>query len=194
VIAGGFSRGDNAFAWGGAMAVRREVFESAGVAAYWRGAVSDDFRISRAIHDAGLRIAFAPGAMVAATDHTGGREFLDWIERQLIITRIHEPKLWWLGLVSHVVYCGVMAGTAIAPSTGRIAVLAAILGCGMVKGARRARWARQCLPAQARFFERYEWIYSVLMPVGTWLWLYGFVSSARTNTIRWRGHTIKLNS
>lgn len=194
VIAGGFSGGNNHFAWGGAMAIRRETFERARVAEHWRGTVSDDFLISRAVHRAGLRIAFAPGAMVASADHTGAREFLGWIERQLIITRVYSPKLWWLGLVSHAIYCSAMAGALVAATPMRLVMLGAILACGMAKGAARAEWARLCLPAQERFFRRYQWIYSFLTPLGTWLWMYAFLASARTNTIRWRGYTIRLRA
>ncbi len=192
VIAGGFSPGNNHFAWGGAMAIRRETFEGARVVENWRGTVSDDFLISRAVHRAGLRIAFAPGAMVASTDHTGAIEFLGWIERQLIITRVYSPRLWWLGLVSHAIYCSAMAGAVVAPTPMRLVMLGAMLSCGMAKGAARAEWARSCLTAQEPFFRRYQWIYSLLIPVGTWLWMYAFLASARTNTIRWRGYTIRL--
>lgn len=51
---------DKSFAWGGGTALRREVFESAGVLRYWRGAVSDDYRLTDALRAAGLGIRFLP--------------------------------------------------------------------------------------------------------------------------------------
>ncbi len=192
VIAGGFGARDNAFAWGGAMAIRRDTFDRIRVPSYWHGTVSDDFRISRAAHDAGLRIAFAPGALVASTDGTGGREFLAWIERQMVITRIYEPRLWWLGLLSHSVYCAAMAGALASPTPLRLAALAVTLGCGMWKGRARAKWARQCLPEYDAWFARRGWIYAWWTPVATWVWLYSFLASARTNTIHWRGYRYRL--
>jgi cellulose synthase/poly-beta-1,6-N-acetylglucosamine synthase-like glycosyltransferase len=192
VIAGGLGGGDNAFAWGGAMAIRREAFHLYRVPEHWRGTVSDDFLLSRAVHSRGLRIAFAPGALVASTDSTGGAEFLGWIERQMVITRIYNPKLWWLGLVSHLVYCGAMAGAVASPTPFRVAAVAVALGCGMWKGRRRARWARLCLPAHEAFFDRHGWIYTWWTPMATWVWLYSFLASARTDTIRWRGRRYRL--
>ena len=69
-IGGTLGPGDNRFAWGGAMAIRREVFQSIKVPEVWKNAVSDDYALSAAVHAAGLRIAFAPGAMVVSPDHT----------------------------------------------------------------------------------------------------------------------------
>ncbi len=87
------------------MAIRREVFERARVAEHWRGSVSDDYSVSAAVRAAGLKIVFAPGAMVASTDSSGGGEFLRWIRRQMLITRVYRPGLWTLGLAAHLVYC-----------------------------------------------------------------------------------------
>lgn len=193
VIAGGFRGADNGFAWGGAMAIRREVFQQIDVPGFWHGTVSDDFRISHAVRAAGLRIAFAPGAMVPSLDRTAAREFLGWIERQMIITRVYSPRIWWVGFIAHLIYCGAMLGALIAPSPARLAVLAVILGAGMWNGARRAQWARQCLgPAHAAWFDRYGWVHTGFVPLGTWVWLYSFFASARTTTIRWRGREYRL--
>jgi cellulose synthase/poly-beta-1,6-N-acetylglucosamine synthase-like glycosyltransferase len=60
-IAGGFAPGPQgapAFAWGGAMALRRETFARARVAELWRGSVSDDYRLTHAVRAAGLQVRF----------------------------------------------------------------------------------------------------------------------------------------
>ncbi len=194
VIAGGFGGANQRFAWGGAMAIRRETFVSARVAEFWQGTVSDDFRIAHAMRAAKLRIAFAPGAMVAAVDGTGGAEFLGWIQRQMIITRVYEPALWRIGFLAHAIYGGAMAGAVLAPTRARIAAVGLILGLGMWKGARRGRLMRACLPAQDSYFVRHGWIYTWWTPLVTWVWLYSFAASAVTRTIRWRGHVYRLGS
>src|SRR5581483_2276848 len=110
--------GNAPFAWGGAMAIRRELFSDIHVAEYWTRWVSDDYALAEAVHAAGLRVAFAPGAMVAATDHCTCREFFAWARRQMIITRIYHPKLWWTALAAHFFYCGGMAAAITASLLG----------------------------------------------------------------------------
>ncbi|MBK5291433.1 MAG: glycosyltransferase [Acidobacteriia bacterium] len=196
VIAGGFHGGNNAFAWGGAMAIRRETYHGARVPEFWRGAISDDFRIAAAIHAAGLRIAYAPGALVASTDHTTAGEFLDWIERQMIITRVYHPKLWWLGLFSHLIYCGAMAASVYVSFQGSTFageyVLVTQLGLGMLKGTNRASLAKAAMPAYETWFKRHGWVLTWWVPLATWFWLYSFLASARTNVISWRGNRYRV--
>jgi len=188
VIAGGFGPEGNAFVWGGAMAMRRDTFERTRVAAYWERAVSDDFRLAEAVRDAGLRIAFAPGAMVASRDHTTSGEFLEWIERQMKITRAYQPRLWWIGLFAHFIYCAAMvAGAASAP-----VALAAQIALGMVKGRNRAAIARGCFPEDAAWFRRYGWVYKWAAPLTTWLWMYSFLASSASRRITWRGREYSL--
>src|SRR6185369_3061321 len=117
---GSFGAGRAHFAWGGAMALRREVFESARVAEYWRGAVSDDYRLTHAMRAAGLEIRFAPRAMVASEGDCKAGEFLSWAVRQMIITRVYSPGLWRIGFVAHVVYCGAMVLAAAAIAAGHV--------------------------------------------------------------------------
>ena len=45
---------DKNFCWGGSTAIRRETFERLRVSKCWRGTVSDDFTLTRVLHDAGV--------------------------------------------------------------------------------------------------------------------------------------------
>jgi ceramide glucosyltransferase len=188
VIAGGFGPEGNSFVWGGAMAIRRETFIAARVADYWRGAVSDDFRLAEAVRDAKLRIAFTPGAMVASRDRTSASEFLEWIVRQMKITRAYRPKLWWLALFAHLVYCGAMVASAMAAP----AALLGQIALGMVKGRNRAVIAQGCFPDDAAWFARNGWVYALAVPLITWLWLYALLASAVSRRINWRGRQYDL--
>jgi ceramide glucosyltransferase len=93
VIAGTFGPGGNAFAWGGSMAIRRETFYELRVPDHWTRTVSDDYALSEAVLRAGLRIAFAPGAMAVSSGRTTARAFLNWARRQLTITRVYRAAL-----------------------------------------------------------------------------------------------------
>lgn len=191
-IAGGFGPGDNRFAWGGAMAIRRDTFFRLHVPDFWRGTVSDDYGLTAAVKRAGLRIAFAPGAMVASSDGTRGREFLGWIRRQMTITRVYSPRLWWLGFLSHLFYCGAMVACVGRGGWMGWGLLTLQLGLGLWKGRNRLELARQMLPEQREWFARWGWTHIWLVPVGTWVWLYSFLSSAWSNVIHWRGYRHKL--
>jgi cellulose synthase/poly-beta-1,6-N-acetylglucosamine synthase-like glycosyltransferase len=195
VAAGMLGPGDNAFAWGGAMAIRKEVFAEIRVTEYWEGAVSDDYALSAAVHDAGLRIAYAPGALTPCFDHTTAARFFAWMRRQMAITRAYSPRLWWMAFVAHVVYCGGMAGSLAASIAGdRIAewALLAQLAPGMLKGMNRAVLAKAALPEQEAWFKRHSWVHALWVPLAMWLWLIALVSSAWGDTIEWRGRRYRL--
>ncbi|MFN7937613.1 MAG: glycosyltransferase [Bryobacteraceae bacterium] len=192
VIAGGMGPGRNNFCWGGAMAIRRETFLSLNVPAWWQGAISDDYRLSEAVKAAGLRIAFAPAAMVASTDSTTLPEFLAWSRRQLMITRFYAPNLWKLSVFAHAVYCGAMLAALKIATVASIAALAIQLGVGMYKGWNRIRCARLVLQNYPILFQTFGVLHVLLVPVGTWLWLYSSVAAGFGNTIHWRGYRIVL--
>ncbi|MGC9945857.1 MAG: glycosyltransferase [Bryobacteraceae bacterium] len=197
VIAGTFGPGPNAFAWGGSMAIRREVFQAIHVPDSWRDTVSDDYALSDAVRRAGFRIAFAPGAMAVSTDRIGGRAFFAWARRQLTITRVYRPRLWWTALAAHIFYCGGMAAAVAASIHGNRGaewVLLAQLSPGMLKGANRATLAKAELPDCKAWFERHAWVHTLWVPLGTWIWLIVLLASACGNQIEWRGHRYRLTA
>lgn len=197
VVAGGYGPSPADFAWGGSMAIRRAMFDRLGVGERWRGTISDDYALSAAVRDAGLAIRYAPGACAVSRDHTGGLELLGWIRRQLLITRVYRPRLWSLGLIAHLVYCGAMVAALVLAIEGQVLGLAALalqLGLGMWKGARRLALFRDTLPAHQEWLREHGWVHVWWVPLGTWLWLAGFVASAFGRTIRWRGRRYELRA
>ena len=196
-IAGAMRPDGKNFAWGGSMALRRETFESAKVAEYWQGAVSDDYRLTHAMEDAGLEVRFAPGAMAATTGHCTREEFLSWAVRQLKITRVYRKNLWIAGLIAHVVYCGAMVLSLAAAAMGDLIGLGALVVTtlpGMAKGAMRGYCGRLMFPEREEWFDRHGWAYFWWTPVATWIWLYAFLGSAGSKVIRWRGYVYELVS
>ena len=197
VIAGTFGPGSNAFAWGGSMAIRRETFYAIRVPEFWRDTVSDDYALSEAVHRAGLRIVFAPLAMAVSAGRTTGRDFLAWARRQLIITRLYRPRLWWTALVAHIFYCGGMAAAvaaSIGGSRGAEWVLIAQLSPGMLKGTNRAILAKAELPECKAWFDRHAWVHTLWVPLATWIWLIALAASAFGNSIEWRGNRYRLKT
>ena len=195
VIAGTLGPGANAFAWGGSMATRRSTFYEIRVPEFWQGTVSDDYALSDAVRQAGLRIAFVPGAMAVSEGRTTARAFLRWARRQMTITRVYRPRLWWMALAAHVLYCGGMAAAIIASIRGSLGaewVLVAQLSPGMLKGANRATLAKAELPEYESWFKRHAWVHAIWVPLATWLWLIVLLTSAVGNRIEWRGNRYDL--
>jgi cellulose synthase/poly-beta-1,6-N-acetylglucosamine synthase-like glycosyltransferase len=195
VAAGTLGAGNNRFAWGGAMAIRKEVFFQTRVPEFWQGALSDDYALSQAVHAAGLGIAYAPGALTPCREHIRAGRFFGWIRRQMAITRIYAPRLWWQCLIAHLFYCGGMAASVIAAARGnRLAVgaLIAQLLPGMLKGVNRARLARASLPGYEAWFKRHAWVHAIFVPLATWVWLIALAASAFARSIVWRGRRYSL--
>jgi cellulose synthase/poly-beta-1,6-N-acetylglucosamine synthase-like glycosyltransferase len=195
VSGGRLGPGDNPFAWGGAMAIRKEIFAQAAVSERWKNTISDDYTLTAAIHAAGLQIAYAPGALTPSAEHVTAAQFLEWSRRQMRITRAYAPRLWWMALVGHVIYCGGMAASIIAAVRGyRLAewALIAQLSPGMLKGLNRATLARAALPQCEPWFQRHQWVHALWVPLATWMWLLALVSSAFGRTIEWRGYRYRL--
>jgi hypothetical protein len=195
VAAGGLGAGDNRFAWGGAMAIRKEVFFEVHVPDFWMGALSDDYALSQAVHAAGLTIAYAPGALTPSLEHITCGRFFGWTRRQMAITRVCAPRLWWPALIAHIFYCGGMAASVVASIRGnRLAewALIAQLSPGMLKGLNRATRAKASLPGHEAWFKRHAWVHAIWVPLGTWLWLVALGSSAFARSIEWRGRRYRL--
>ena len=121
--------------------------------------------------------------------------FFAWIRRQMALTRLYAPRLWWTGLIAHIFYCGGMAASVIASIRGnRLAewALIAQLSPGMLKGLNRATLAKAALPEYEAWFKRHSWVHAIWVPLATWVWLIALVSSGLARTIEWRGRRYAL--
>lgn len=195
VAAGMLGPGDNPFVWGGAMAIRKEVFFRARVPDCWDGEINDDYALAEAVHGLPCSLAFAPGALTPAREHTSFVRFFSWSRRQMAMTRLYSPRLWWPGLVSHIFYCTAMTASALFAARGYLPAIGALvlqLAPGMWKGRCRARLARRALPEHESWFRRCGWAHWLLVPFATWAWLLAFASSALLRRIEWRGRLYEL--
>jgi hypothetical protein len=187
--------GDSPFVWGGSMAIRKETFFEIGVFGHWKNTVSDDYALTSALKAAHLKIAYAPGALAPSFDRVSCRGFFEWSRRQMILTRVYRPRLWWTGLLAHIFYCGGMAASIVASIAGyRLAewALIAQLSPGMLKGLNRATLARAALPDHEAWFRRHAWVHAIWVPLATWLWLVALASAAFQSHIVWRGQRYEL--
>jgi len=194
-VAGLLGAGNNPFVWTGAMAIRKETFFEFHLTEAWRTAEDEHGTLIRAIHKAHRFIAFAPGAMVAVAGRVSAREFLRFARRQMVIARVHLPRLWWSALLAHIFYCGAMAAAITASvrgSRGAEWALVALLGLGMLKGVNRATLARAELPDREAWFKRHAWVHALWVPLATWVWLWVLLASAFSGASEWRGRRYGL--
>lgn len=83
-----------AFAWGGAMAIRKELFQQADVSGCWDRSADDDLALTTAVRKAGKKIHFVPQCIVTTESDDGWRTVVEWMNRQLILTKVYFRPLW----------------------------------------------------------------------------------------------------
>jgi len=197
----------NNFAWGGSMAIRAADFHRLKVAErYWASAVSDDYALTRAVRAAQGRIRFEPRCLVASHEESSWSAFLNWANRQIIITRVYMPHLWVMGLAAYLLYAltvllglGLLVWPAplIANARQRILVAGILLVIhllGVAKGRIRSIVAREIFPEEADLLRRRGACYWQLAPLVPWVMLVNFVTAGATRRIEWRGIRYELRS
>jgi len=92
------------FVWGGSAAITRDTFERIRVADNWERALSDDYALTAAVRQAGLRIVFVPRCLLVTREDFGLKSALEFTRRQVTITRVYKPAAWWTGLISHTLF------------------------------------------------------------------------------------------
>lgn len=191
------------FCWGGSMALRREMFESLDIKSCWKGVLSDDFAVTKAVHDAGLALEFVPRALCASFEHQTLAEMLEFTTRQMKITRVYSPGLWLLSMFGSTLFCGVMiAGIAILLTSelGSLAMLAAVAALALVtaftlaKAFIRLRAVRFALSDHEALLAKQVIPQCVLAFVTPAIFLVNTILALFSRKIVWRGTTYELKS
>ena len=191
------------FCWGGGTAIRRSVFDQAGVAEEWLHSVSDDYSMTRALERADRPIVFLPECLVPSfveTDFTGLMEFTN---RQILITRVYAQKMWGISAGIHLLYSvtlvlgivlslGDFLATRPAFHLATLTFLPVLLA--MIRGALRAAGVSEVLALYRSQIAGQAWIYVVLPVFLSYFYLVNFIVSVFTRKIRWRGVTYELIS
>jgi ceramide glucosyltransferase len=187
------------FAWGGSMAIRRENFERLRVLRRWDGAVSDDYMLTGAVHEARQRIKFIPAALVRSPLAIGWRGLFEFTTRQIRITRVYSPIVWKLGLATHLFYnltfWGILAWMGLRGGQPTLALLASgIYLLGAVSGALRATVADRLVNPDGGRNIGLIVAHTVLNPLVSLLYLGNFLASLASRQIVWRGITYEMVS
>ncbi len=187
--------GENSgFAWGGATAIRRETFDKLAIRKRWAGAVSDDYALTAALKEAGLRIKFIPQCLVASPTTVGLADLLEFTTRQMRITRVYSPTVWKFAALSHALYnLAFWGGLVMLPGASRW-MLAAIYLLGASTGLSRAMVASRLIEGQQAAIRAHWWAHALLGPLSSLLYLYNLLASAHNRHIVWRGIDYEMRS
>jgi hypothetical protein len=205
-IVGLFGPNGAPFAWGGAMALRRETLDELAVRERWRGALSDDYAVSRAAREHGRGIRFEPRCLSFSHEPCTLGELLEWSRRQLAITRVYHPVLWRLGFVSElgnnlalwgglaVLAASAAGGGPAGPAAALAGILGATYALRCAKARARLRVVTELFPAHQAALERHRLAYTFLGPITSLIMLSGLVRTAFSTVIEWRGMKYRMVS
>lgn len=184
------------FCWGGGTAIRLDVFNQVGMDRNWQSAISDDFSMTMALRHAGKSIVFVPECLVPSFPAVGFSGLLEFTNRQMILTRIYDFKLWLQGGLVNLLYCAaLLAGAALFftkvmgsfPAVG-VALLSFIpVLLAVFRGALRVNAVNQILPAWKSRLGSLDWSWTFVAALVPFLFVLNFLASAVTSRIVWRG-------
>ena len=189
-------------AWGGSMAIKVDVFRQIGLDKIWPNAISDDLSLSRAVKNAGMRVAFVPACLTASYVSTTWDELFKFGRRQFLITRVSAPRLWWFGLLSSLYsILGLWAGAGLALYAAAIgeknlplfAAVPVLFFVGQI-GRAVLRQKMICKVLKKDHHKMKAAMAADILACWIWSWLLLFfiISSAFGRTICWRGIRYKL--
>lgn len=191
------------FCWGGSMAIRRGVFEKLEIREKWRGTLSDDFAVSRAIKEAGLTIYFVPRALTASVESCSLRELFEFTTRQMKITRVYSPDLWKLSFFGSSVFIVTLVWAVLLltnSSSGQLRFWAGVMTLASVslfsfgKSWLRLIAVRLIFPQYKAELGKQFWPQNTLWLLTPALFLYNSIAAGLSRRMKWRGIVYEMIS
>src|SRR5437868_3847751 len=197
------ANGQKNFCWGGSTAIRRATFKSCKVSEHWRGTVSDDFAMTRALHQANLPIKFVPQCLTPSFEDCTPRELIEFTSRQLKITRAYAAHLWKSVFIGSVIFVlTFFGGTALVIVRAAmhlslatpLFLLLIIFAMGAMKSHLRLRAVTAIINNERARSFRSTIAHITLWPLASALYLYNAGAAAVSRRITWRGINYELKS
>jgi ceramide glucosyltransferase len=191
------------FCWGGSMAIRRETFKRIDMREKWRGTLSDDFAVTRAMRQAGLEMYFVPQALTASVGNFSLRDTIEFTNRQMKITRVNAPDLWRLSFFGSAMFNAVMISSIlIAPfskSTGLNALIALLVLLAVSIFSTAKSWLRLkaveiILAARWPQIKKQRLAQNTLWLLSPAIFLINCVTATFSRKMTWRGIRYELKS
>ncbi len=186
------------FAWGGSCAVRIHDLSTLRLVDRWRDVLSDDLILTQAVRDAGLKIAYAPAALVPTFEGAERSTCLDWCFRQMTMATLYLPIVRRYAVAAFSVFNGsVILGVAclvLASLAAPAYLLPAVLflmpvPTAVAKASLRRRALFSAVPEASAEWKVSAWRAALAAIAVPWVMTVGLIRTRRPATIRWRGHT-----
>jgi cellulose synthase/poly-beta-1,6-N-acetylglucosamine synthase-like glycosyltransferase len=191
------------FTWGGSTAIRRDTFEKLDIREKWRGTLSDDFTVTRAMSDADVPILFVPKALTPSIENCTFREMLEFTTRQMKITRVYAPRLWLMSFLGSGLFCIVMTTAfLIAALSSRngidvsvaIAILLLVSSLSIAKSWLRLKAVRLVLTDHDTELRKQFLPQLTLWLISPFVFLYNCIAALVSRRMVWRGTEYELVS
>ncbi len=191
------------FCWGGSMAITRDVFERLGLRDKWKGTLSDDFTVTRAMKEAGLAIFFVPQALTPSIENCSFAEMLEFTTRQMKITRVYASVLWKLSFFGSALFnitliwasVILILGSALQVSFWAAAITIFLVSFFSIgKSWLRLKAVRLILTEKAVELKRQFWPQNTLWLLSPALFLYNSIAALISRRMIWRGIEYELVS
>lgn len=190
-------------AWGGSMAIRRELFFSVGLEKLWRSCISDDLSLTYAVKKSGYRIRYVPRGLTATYERMNFGELLEFGRRQFLITRKTLPSVWLGGLMLNLYgvlgYWGSIALLIYAASiqscylVGSMVVFLSFLAGQIHRIHMRYRIACCAMPENEHIISKCRIFDYATIGFGALFMFLFMLSSLFGNTITWRGKKYRIH-
>ena len=184
------------YLWGGSTAIRLETLRALRMEERWRSVLSDDLVLTAALREAGLRIAYAPPALVPTFEGCDRRGCLEWCWRQMTMAVLYQPHLQRYAALAFAVFNGsVLLGIAsialtipfgppfLLPATLFLLTLPSTVGKAGVR--RRAFFA--AAPHVAAAWRAPGWLAALAALAVPWVMMVGLLRTRRPTVVAWRG-------
>ncbi len=186
------------FAWGGSSAVRAEDCVRLRLEERWRGVLSDDLVLTQAVRDAGLKIAYAPAALVPTFEGADRAECLEWCFRQMTMATLYLPIVRRYAAAAFSVFNGSillgLACLALAALWGPAYLVPAALffvplPTAVAKASLRRRSLFSAAPSVAAAWKVAAWRSAIASMAVPWVMALGLLRTRKPTILCWRGRT-----
>lgn len=191
-----------AFVWGGSCAVRVEDLPRLGLRDRWQGVLSDDLVLARAAREAGLGIAYAPGALVATFEGADRATCREWCERQILMATLYHPVVRRYAAMAFAVSGGAVLLGAMSLLLALLLTPLFLVPAGLFLATLAATVAKASLRRQALFLGAPHvaaawhvpaWRSALAGLAVPWTMIAGLARTRRARIVRWRGRAYDVS-
>ncbi len=191
------------FCFGGAMAIRKSVYDTAGMTQAWDRTLSDDLMLTVKVRGLGLETQFVPSCVAVSHEGSTLGQTIEFTNRQSLISKVYFQPLWWGAAIGHSLGClFVVFGLASLFSWLIGGGTSALIGSACLAMVPlqwvNALWllgsVREMLPQMSDSLAKLKWHYMFAASLAPFLSLINTINSLFTNKITWRGIRYEMRS